>query len=120
MLTKSKIQIIKEQYAIADDYRGGLEKLMEKYNIEDSIFIHCNGMIYEATKGYFVEKSRYDNVVEAIHYWADLILESGNYMNCGIRIINNKEFVVGEVKKHLVECDKESKVFDINRLTEIR
>ena len=114
MLTKSKIQLIKESLVMASDYREGLENLMEKYTIEDSVFIYMNGMVHEATQGYFVEKSKHTNLIEAIRNC------NGNFHNLGIRVINNKEFVVGEIKKNLVECDKDSTVFDINRLTDIR
>jgi hypothetical protein len=45
MLTKSKIQLLKERYEIANNYREGLENLMDKYIIEDSVFIYMNGMV---------------------------------------------------------------------------
>ena len=45
MLTKSKIQLLKEHYAIANDYREGLENLMNKYLIEDSVFVYKNGIL---------------------------------------------------------------------------
>lgn len=114
MLTKSKIQLIREALAVANDYREGLENLMEKYTIEDSVFIYMNGMVHEATQGYFVEKSKYTDLMEAIRHC------NGNFSGLGIRVINNEEFVVGEIKRHLVECDQNSKVFDINKLTDIR
>lgn len=114
MLTKSKIQLIREALEIANDYREGLENLMEKYTIEDSVFVYVGGMVHEATQGYFVEKSKHTTLLEAIRGC------NGNFGGCGIRVINNKEFVVGEIKRNLVDCDKDSTVFDINKLTDIR
>lgn len=114
MLTKSKIQIIKEGLMIADDYKNGLENLINKYLIEDSIFIYKNGMVFEATSGYFVEKSKHDNLMDAIKNC------SQNFCDNGIRIIENKQFIVGELKKSIVECGEESPIFDINCLKEIR
>lgn len=113
MQTKSKIQLIREALAMASDYREGLENLMNKYTIEDSVFVY-NGMVHEATQGYFVVKSTHENIMEAIRNC------NGDFINNGIRIINNKEFVVGEIKRNLVDCNKESKIFDINRLTDVR
>ena len=40
MQTKSKIQLIRESLAMASDYREGLENLMNKYTIEDSVFVY--------------------------------------------------------------------------------
>ena len=114
MLTKSKIQIIKEGLATADDYRNGLENLMNKYLIEDSVFVYKNGMVFEATSGYFVEKSTHDNILDAIREC------KYNFDNNGIRIVENKKFIVGELKKTIIECSEEDSVFDINSLSTIR
>lgn len=113
MYTKSKIQLIREAIAIASNYRERLENLMEKYTIEDSVFAY-NGEVLEVTQGYFVVKSTHTDLKEAIREC------NGDFLNNGIRIINNKEFVVGEIRKKFMDCDKESKIFDINRLTDIR
>ena len=114
MWTKSKIQLIKESIELMNDYKSGLENLMNKYTIEDSIFVYNNGMVHEATQGYFVETSKHDNILEAIKSC------NNDFSSNGIRIIENKEFIVGHIKKNLVECSQDNKVFDINRLTDIR
>lgn len=116
MLTKSRIQLIKESLAMANDYRTGLENLIEKYTIEDSVFVYRNGSVYEATQGYFEVKGEYDNLQEAVRNY-NYNIANPNY---GIRITDNKKFTVGEVKTSLVDCNKEAKVLDINRLTDIR
>lgn len=41
-------------------------------------------------------------------------------MNNGIRILNNKEYIVGDVKKNLSECIGSQNIFDINALTNVR
>ncbi len=112
MLTKSKIQLIKEQLEVSNDYREGLENLMDKYMIEDSTFVYKNGMVYEATSGYFVEKSVHTSLQDAVRVC--------NVNTCGIRIIENKEFIVGELKKTLSECSNDQKIFDITKLVDVR
>jgi hypothetical protein len=113
MLTKSKIQIIQESIKVANDFKTGLENIMEKYTIEDSIFMYKNG-VFEATKGYFVPKSEHNDLLLAIKEC------NSEYNKYGIRIINNEKFIVGEVNRFLTECDQNSTIFDINSLTDIR
>ena len=114
MWTKSKIQLIAESIEVMKDYREGLENLMDNYMIEDSVFIYNNGMVHEATQGYFVEISKHDNLMDAIRTC------NSDFISKGIRVIENKMFVVGHIKNNLIECSNENKVFDINRLTDIR
>lgn len=113
MWTKSKIQLIKESIAMASDYEIRLENIMDKYTIEDSVFVY-NGRVQEVTQGYFVEKDKYNTIREAINACG------GDYMNNGIRILNNKEYIVGDVKKNLSECIGSQNIFDINALTNVR
>jgi hypothetical protein len=111
MWTKSKIQMINEMISLQNNYKEGLENLMEKYTIEDNIFLFKNGQIMEATKGYFVKKGEYSTLKEA--------LENCNYSfdKVGIRIINNTTFEVGDIKSKLSECNiSENQVFDINNV----
>ena len=42
MYTKSIIQQTAENLKLKDNFRMALENLMEKYNIEDSVFIYKN------------------------------------------------------------------------------
>ena len=114
MLTKSKIQLLKEHYAIANDYREGLENLMNKYLIEDSVFVYKNGMVYEATQGYFIKAAEYDSLMEAISNCND------SFEKNGIRITNNEKFMVGKIESQLSNCPTDSSIFDINHLTDIR
>lgn len=114
MQTKSNIQLIREACELANGYKDGLMNLMEKYTIEDSIFVYRNGQIYEATKGYFECVAEYDNVYEAIREcW-------GKFGTMGIRIINNDHFEAGNIHQFLNECSKEHKVLCIDNLESVR
>lgn len=114
MLTKSKIQLIREALAHANDYREGLENLTNKYLIEDSIFVYKNNQVMEVTQGYFVKKEEYDNLLEAVRGC------NCEFEKYGIRIINNEKYIVGVLKNSIVECGQNVEVFDVNRLTNIR
>lgn len=114
MQTKSNIQLIREACELANNYRDGLVNLMEKYTIEDSIFVYRNGQVFEATKGYFEIVKEYDNIADAIREcW-------GNFGAMGIRIINNTKFEVGILRNMLSECSKEKKVLCIDNLETVR
>jgi hypothetical protein len=114
MQTKSNIQLIREACELANYYRDGLVNLMEKYTIEDSIFVYRNGQVFEATKGYFEVTKEYDNIADAVREcW-------GNFGTMGIRIINNTDFEVGVLRNTLNECSKENKVLCIDNLETVR
>lgn len=106
MQTKSRIQLIRESLGVLENFRSSLEDLMNKYNIEDSIFVYNNG-VYECTKGYFDVTGEYDNINEAIR--------NCNVTSMGIRIIGNKQYQTGYIRKMLSEC-KGDTVLDINAL----
>lgn len=108
MLTKSKIQMIKESYAWANDYKDGLSNLMEKYDIKDNIFAYRNGQLFEATKGYFIKSNQYTDLMEAVMKCLEF------KHTCAIRIINNSTYEVGEIKQLLSECSADATVYDIN------
>lgn len=112
MLTKSKIQLIKEGIEIRNNYKDGLSNLMEKYTIEDSIFVYRNGL-FEVTSGYFEEINQFDTLNEAISSCEDI-------SKVGIRILNNDKFVTGYVKQFLSECSQDAKILDIETLFEVR
>lgn len=112
MLTKSKIQLLKEHYEIANNYREGLENLMNKYIIEDSVFTWNNGLV-ECTEGYFEVIGEYKNLNEAIK-------EVSSKSYTGIRILNNTDFQVGMIHTKISECNEDNKIFDIKRLEIIR
>ena len=113
MHTKSKIQLIREQFEIAGMFRDGLQSLMEKYNIEDSVFVY-RGQVYEATQGYFEVIKSYDNLADAVR---ECMVDMAN---TGIRIENNRKFTAGYTRKTLQECSHESSIMDIKTLFDVR
>ena len=113
MHIKSKIQTIREQFEIASNFRDSLVSLMEKYNIEDSIFVY-RGQAYEVTKGYFESIKEYDNLADAVREcMADMD-------NIGVRIVNNKKFTAGYIRKTISECAPNTNIMDINTLIVVR
>ena len=107
MFTKSKIQQILESREHINNFSESLSYIMEKYNIEDSIFIYSNGSAKEVTKGYFEVIGEYNSIKESMK---DIDLNT-----MGIRIINNDKFQLGNVKKLISECDREKTIMDINK-----
>ena len=104
MQLKSKIQQIQEQIAKKHQFVEGLEYIMDKYVIKDSVFVF-NGRVTEACNGYFEVESEYETLMEAMKN-ADT--------SKGIRIINNEKFQVGSVRQFISECG-EGQVFDLER-----
>lgn len=112
MYTKSLIQQNVELLKAKDAYRSSIERLMEKYNIEDSVFVFKNGQIYEAVEGYFEVENIYDSIEKAVS-------ECNIYNSC-IRVMNNSSFQIGKLHRTLSECKEDSQVFDLDRLEEVR
>lgn len=112
MYTKSIIQQTIETLKIKENFKISIENLMEKYNIEDSVFIFKNGSLYEATEGYFNVDYVYDSL--------DKAFTDSKTADFAVRIMNNSVFQTGKLYKTLSECTEESKVFDLYRLTSVR
>ena len=112
MYTKSIIQQTVEILKAKDNYRSAIEDLMEKYNIEDSVFVFKNGSLYEATEGYFNVDSVYDSLTRAI--------SESDINTMAIRVMNNKIFQTGKLYKTISECSEDSQVFDLYCLTAVR
>lgn len=111
MYTKSIIQQNIELLQAKNNFRIGIEQLMEKYNIEDSVFVLKNGRLYEAVEGYFSVESDYDSLSEAI--------SNCNIATMGIRVMGNK-FQTGTIHQRISECVNDNQVFDLDRLEAIR
>lgn len=114
MLTKSKIQLVRESLELANNYKESLNNLIDKYMIEDNIFIYKNNQLFEVTEGYFEIINTFDNIHDAVK---ECLLD--NTMK-GIRVIKNSTFEVGYIKRLLSECGKDSKILDIDRLEKVR
>lgn len=111
MYTKSLIQQNIEVIRAKDNFRSAIEQLMEKYNIEDSVFVIKNGFMHEVVEGYFVTENEYSSLSEAV--------SACNINTMGVRVIGNS-FQVGKICSRLSECEDNKKVFDLKRLEDIR
>lgn len=111
MYTKNIIQQRIEELHEKDSFRIAIESLMEKYNIEDSVFVFKNGNMREVVEGYFVTDSDYTDIAEAI--------SDCDTHTMAIRIIG-KDFQVGRIFTKISECDENKKVFDLQRLENVR
>lgn len=111
MYTKSIIQQTVEAMQLKSDFIVALESLMDKYNIEDSVFVFKNGSLREVVEGYFVTEKDFDNINEAIR--------ECDVTCMGIRVMGNK-FQTGTIQTKISECATDKKVFDLKRLEDVR
>ena len=110
MYTKSIIQQTVEALQTKGMFKDRLDNLMNKYIIEDSVFLFKNNNLHEVVEGYFEVEKEFDNLTDAIRECNSMC----------IRVINNTTFMVGNLRKTISECNSENKVFDLDRLTEVR
>lgn len=113
MLTRSKIQLVKEGIELANSFKENLNDIMDKYLIEDSIFVYRDNKVFEATSGYFEVLKEFDNLNEAVKYCMQ------DFNNMGIRIMNNNKFISGKVRKNISECNNDNQIFDIDLFVNI-
>lgn len=111
MYTKSIIQQAVEKLHEKDSFRIAIENLMEKYNIEDSVFIFKKGNMREVVEGYFVTDTDYTNLAEAI--------SNCDPQTMAIRVIG-ENFQVGTIHSKLCDCPENKKIFDLQVLENIR
>lgn len=110
MQTKSKIQLIIEKNKAKEIFGNELINLLERYNIQDNIFIYNEGKVMEFKRGYFVLDGEYNNITEALRNF-DVFTQS-------IRIINNEKFHVGKTYNLLQECNGvEKPILDVTQNT---
>lgn len=111
MYTKSIIQQTVEAMQAKANFAVAVNRLMEKYNIEDSVFVFRNGTIHEVVEGYFVTESDHDTLSEAI--------AACDIKTMGIRVMGDK-FQAGTIATKISECAADKKVFDLKRLENVR
>lgn len=111
MYTKSIIQQTIEALQEKNSFRIAIENLMEKYNIEDSVFVFRNGNMREVVEGYFTIDANYTNLSEAI--------SDCDVRTMGIRVTGDN-FQVGTIHSCISECENSKKVFDLQRLEVVR
>lgn len=105
MYTRSLIQQQIERENRAFQFQEGLEKIMEKYNIKDSVFCDTKTGVLEVVKGYFAEAGVYDNLGDAIEQCTGCV-----------RIQDNQTFTAGVVYESLTKCPEGSKILDLDTL----
>ena len=84
---------------------------MEKYNIEDSVFVFKNGNMREVVEGYFATDANYSTLSEAI--------SDCDPRTMAIRVMGDK-FQVGTIHNRISECEENKTVFDLQRLENVR
>jgi len=105
MQTKSKLQLIKEEFDTKQEFKENLVHLTDKYLVEDSVFGLNGKNITEYRKGYFAVSGEYDNLDEAIKNFS---------IGDSIRIVENSTFQVGKTFDKLSKVSESySKVMDI-------
>ena len=98
-MIRSKIQQINESIRIKNQMKTsmfeGLNALVNKYNVVDSVFgLGVNG-IYEHTRGYFEVISEHDSLEDVMNVW-----ESGK----SIRVMGSSKFQLGQIHEFISEC----------------
>lgn len=111
MFTKSLIQQQMEVIEERTNFEAQLNELLEAYNVEDSIFHQTSKGMEELTNGYFCEKSKFETLHEAIREMTN---------NQAIRIIENQEFILGDIHYSLTNCMDSEKVYDVEFSENIR
>ena len=111
MYTKSIIQQTIEKLHEKDSFRIAIENLMNKYIIEDSVFVFRKGYMKEVVEGYFETTAEYDNLAEAI--------SDCDPYTMAIRVTGDK-FQVGVVHNKISECLENKNIFDLQKLEDIR
>ena len=112
MYTNSIIQQTVENLKIKENFKHGIESLMNKYIIEDSVFVIKNNSVYEAVDGYFTVEDEFSTLQEAI--------SKCDINTMGVRVINSERFQIGNLCNTLLECKEAKKVFDLTRLEDVR
>ena len=108
MYTKSKIQQKIEEVEKTNTFFENLEYLMDKYDIENSIFTPQNHTILEATRGYFEITGEYDSL--------DKLRNNFSMDSPYVRIMeDNTKFQTGKLYKSINDINEDSRfdVYDI-------
>lgn len=112
MYTKSIIQQNIEIINAKNEFKDTLKTLMEKYHIVDCVFAYSKNGVKEVVEGYFAIENEYADLNEAISHCS--------IHNMCVRVLNNERFQVGTIHQFISECDNNKKVFDLERLEDVR
>jgi hypothetical protein len=112
MYTKSLIQQHLERINLLETFKQDVNELMDKYIIENSVFgMNYNGRAKEMVAGYFVIDESYDSLNDCM---------KGLKNNQYIQIVNNNEFITGNIEYNLFNCPQDKKVLDLETLNYVR
>ncbi len=111
MTNKSYIQLHLEFVQAKGMLEKELTQILEKYDVKDTVFGFVNRTPSELSRGYMTEVKKYDSLQEAIRD-----------MNPGqaLRVVDNKEFIVGDVFECLSDCpENQEHIFNIEFLEDV-
>ena len=111
MYTKSIIQQTVEALRVKENYRAAIENLMERYNIEDSVFVLKNGFLHEAVSGYFAVENIYDSLEKAQEAGA-LVWNYGALLNALLNFFIIS-FILFLVVKYLGKINRKNVVEEV-------
>jgi hypothetical protein len=109
MNNKSIIQLQLESIQSKSKFEQDIKDILEHYDVKDCVF-GVNEGAYEMTNGYFIPLCTYDNLTEAVREMNT---------NQAIRIVENEDFIVGDVYKCLSDCADNKEVFNIEFLENV-
>lgn len=112
MYTRSIIQQHLEMIDLLESFKSHLNDIMDSVIVENSVFgINMKGTACEMMTGYFVEDKTFDNL-------DDCIKNVGK--NQYIQILENKQFVTGNIYYSLMNCPENRRILDLETLNYVR
>lgn len=106
MRMKSNLQIIKEYSDYRHAFLSGVEKLIEQYDVTDTVVMYRNGNLLEATSGYFLPIMETDILSDLEPMYGD-----------GIRI-RGGQFILGKVCENITSICEVDHYLDLETYTE--
>ena len=110
MYTKSIIQQHIEKVNSLGILQESLSDFMDRYTISDGVFGLFQNRMYELTCGYMVQEQKFEKLEDAIRAMKP---------QQGIRVVENRRFVIGDICSNLSSCPENCTVLDIEFLEEV-
>lgn len=110
MYTKSIIQQHIEKINTLNILQESLSNFMDRYTVKDGVFGLFQNKMYEITCGYLIQEQKFEKLEDAIR-----VMKPSQ----GIRVVENKEFTIGDIISNLHDCPENCNVLDIEFLEEI-
>lgn len=110
MNNKSFIQVQLEFVQAKSEFENNIKSILEKYDVQDSVFSINNRGTYELSNGYMVESKRFDSLNDAVRFMG---------IGQALRIVENKEFIVGNVYDKLTDCPESDHIFNVEFLEDV-